>query len=53
MKYEIRNFENKKVGELQLNPDIFSAPLRQDILARMVHWQLGKASGRNPFHQGC
>lgn len=42
MKYEILNFDNKKVGEVQLNPDIFSAPLRQDILARMVHWQLAK-----------
>lgn len=42
MKYEVRNFENKKVGEVQLNPEIFSAPLRQDILARMVHWQLAK-----------
>jgi large subunit ribosomal protein L4 len=42
MKYEIRNFENKKVGEVQLNPVVFSAPLRQDILARMVHWQLAK-----------
>ncbi|MBS0271861.1 MAG: 50S ribosomal protein L4 [Proteobacteria bacterium] len=42
MKYEVRNFDNKKVGEIQLNPDIFSAPLRQDILARMVHWQLAK-----------
>jgi len=42
MKYEVRNFENKRVGEVQLNPEIFSAPLRQDILARMVHWQLAK-----------
>lgn len=42
MKYEIRNFDNKKVGEIQLNPEIFSTPLRQDILARMVHWQLAK-----------
>lgn len=42
MKYEVRNFENKKVGEVQLDPEIFSAPLRQDILARMVHWQLAK-----------
>lgn len=42
MKYEIRNFDNKKVGEVQLNADIFSVPLRQDILARMVHWQLAK-----------
>jgi len=42
MKYEVRNFENKKVGEIQLIPEIFSVPLRQDILARMVHWQLAK-----------
>ncbi|MBL8676587.1 MAG: 50S ribosomal protein L4 [Alphaproteobacteria bacterium] len=42
MKYEVRNFDNKKVGEVTLSPDIFSSPLRQDILARMVHWQLSK-----------
>ena len=42
MKYEVRDFDNKKVGEVQLNPHIFSSPLRQDILARMVHWQLAK-----------
>ena len=42
MKYEIRNFDNKAVGEILLNAEIFSAPLRQDILARMVHWQLAK-----------
>ncbi len=42
MKYEVKNFDNKKVGEIQINPEIFSAPLRQDILARMVHWQLAK-----------
>lgn len=42
MKYEIRNFDNKKVGEIQLNAGIFSLPLRQDILARMVQWQLAK-----------
>jgi len=42
MKYEVRDFDNKKVGEIQLSPEIFSAPLRQDILARMVHWQLAK-----------
>lgn len=42
MKYEIRDFNNKKVGEIQLKSEIFSMPLRQDILARMVHWQLAK-----------
>lgn len=42
MQYEIRNFDNEKVGQIQLSPEIFSTPLRQDILARMVHWQLAK-----------
>ncbi len=42
MKYEVKNFDNKKVGEVQLTPEIFFVPLRQDILARMVHWQLAK-----------
>lgn len=42
MKYEIRDFDNKRRGEVQLSPEIFSSPLRQDILARMVHWQLAK-----------
>src|SRR3990167_3305788 len=48
MKYEIRDFDNKKIGEVQLKPEIFSMPLRQDILARMVHWQL--ASRRSGTH---
>ena len=42
MKYEIKNFENKKVGELTLNPEVFALPTRADILARMVNWQLAK-----------
>ncbi|MBA3813446.1 MAG: 50S ribosomal protein L4 [Alphaproteobacteria bacterium] len=42
MKYEVRDFDNQKVGEVQLNAEIFSMPIRQDILARMVHWQLAK-----------
>ncbi len=42
MKYEVRNLENKKVGDIQLNADIFSVPLRQDVIARMIHWQLAK-----------
>jgi large subunit ribosomal protein L4 len=42
MKYEVRDFDNKKIGEVQLKPEIFSMPIRQDILARMVHWQLAK-----------
>lgn len=42
MKYEVKNIDNKKVGDIQLQEAIFSVPLRQDIVARMVHWQLAK-----------
>jgi large subunit ribosomal protein L4 len=42
MKYEVRDFDNQTIGEVQLSSDIFARPLRQDILARMVHWQLAK-----------
>jgi large subunit ribosomal protein L4 len=52
MKYEIRDFNNKKTGEVQLTPEIFSLPLRQDILARMVHWQLAKRRSGNHQTKG-
>src|SRR3990167_8314160 len=52
MKYEVRNFDKKKVGEIKLSPEIFSAPLRQDILARMVHWQLAKRRSGNHATKG-
>ncbi|HCC25530.1 MAG TPA: 50S ribosomal protein L4 [Holosporales bacterium] len=52
MKYEVRNFDNKKVGEIKLSPEIFSAPLRQGILARMVHWQLAKRRSGNHATKG-
>lgn len=52
MKYEVRDFDNKKIGEVQLNSEIFSIPLRQDILARMVHWQLAKRRSGNHSTKG-
>ncbi len=42
MKYEVKNLENKTVGDIQLQDTIFSVPYRQDIVARMVQWQLSK-----------
>lgn len=42
MKVSIHNLDKKKVGELELNPAVFAVPLRSDILARVVHWQLAK-----------
>ena len=42
MKIDIRNLDNVPVGEVDLNPYLFEADLRPDILARVVHWQLMK-----------
>ncbi len=42
MKVDIINWNKKKVGELDLNPSVFAAPLRSDILSRVIHWQLAK-----------
>ena len=47
MKYEVRTLENKKAGEVTLNPAIFGLPVRSDILARMVNWQLAKRRSGN------
>ena len=42
MKVDIINWDKKKTGELELNPSVFAAPVRGDILARVIHWQLAK-----------
>lgn len=47
MKYEVRTLQNKKAGEVNLNPAIFGLPVRSDILARMVNWQLAKRRSGN------
>lgn len=47
MKYEVRTLENKKAGEVTLNPAIFGLPVRSDILARMVNYQLAKRRSGN------
>ncbi|KPF85108.1 50S ribosomal protein L4 [alpha proteobacterium AAP38] len=42
MKTSIKNLNNETVGEIELSEDVFGLPARQDILARMVLWQLAK-----------
>lgn len=52
MKYDIRNLENEKVGEIDLSSDIFGLPKRADILARMVNFQLAKRRSGNHQTRG-
>ncbi|ARN85323.1 50S ribosomal protein L4 [Candidatus Nucleicultrix amoebiphila] len=42
MKCEIKSIDNKTIGDIELASEIFGLPTREDILARMVHWQLAK-----------
>ena len=40
MKHDVVNLDSKKVGTIELNKDIFSVPIRKDILKDVVNWQL-------------
>jgi large subunit ribosomal protein L4 len=42
MKLQMKSLENKDVGSIELADSVFGLPVRADILARMVHWQLAK-----------
>jgi len=42
MKCQITSLDNKKVGEIELAEEVFGLPVRKDILARAVNWQLNK-----------
>jgi large subunit ribosomal protein L4 len=42
MKTSVKNLNNETVGEIELSEAVFGLPARQDILARMVLWQLAK-----------
>ena len=42
MKATIKNLNNDEVGEIELADDVFALPVRTDILARMVNYQLAK-----------
>mgnify|MGYP002784430607 CR=1 FL=1 len=42
MKIEVLGWDNKKVGDIELNDSVFGAPLRSDILQRVVEWQRAK-----------
>jgi large subunit ribosomal protein L4 len=42
MKCAVTTLENKTAGEIELAEEVFGVPLRRDILARAVNWQLAK-----------
>ena len=42
MKCPVTTLDNKTAGEITLDDAVFGLPVRSDILARMVNWQLAK-----------
>jgi large subunit ribosomal protein L4 len=42
MKLIVRNLDNEEVGDIELADEVFGVPIRRDILARVVNWQLAK-----------
>lgn len=45
-KVEILNWDKKKVGEVELQKEVFEAPVRKDVLHTIVRWQLaGRRQG--------
>src|ERR1700726_3525566 len=42
MKLAVRNLNNQEVGDIELADEVFGVPIRRDILARVVNWQLAK-----------
>jgi large subunit ribosomal protein L4 len=42
MKLNVKNLDNQDVGAIELDETVFGLPVRKDILARMVNYQLAK-----------
>ncbi len=42
MKCAITTLDNKKSGDIELDDTVFGLPVRRDLLARTVNWQLAK-----------
>jgi len=42
MRATVRNLDNQEVGDIELAEEVFGLPVRADILARVVNWQLAK-----------
>ena len=52
MKIDIRTLDNGSAGEAELPDAIFGAAPRQDIMARVVHWQLARRRSGNHKAKG-
>tara|TARA_R110002072_G_scaffold187425_1_gene344160 strand:+ start:1152 stop:1772 length:621 start_codon:yes stop_codon:yes gene_type:complete len=42
MKIAVTTLASKKSGEIELSDEVFGLPVRRDVLARVVYWQMAK-----------
>ncbi len=42
MKLAVKTLDNGSAGDIEVADEVFGVPVRKDILARMVNWQLAK-----------
>jgi large subunit ribosomal protein L4 len=42
MRATVRTLDNQEAGDIELSEEVFGLPVRRDILARVVNWQLAK-----------
>ncbi len=47
MKLEVKTIENRKKGDIELADGVFAITPREDIIARVVKWQLAKRRAGN------
>jgi large subunit ribosomal protein L4 len=47
MKLDIHNFDAEPTGSAELPDEIFGVAPRNDIIARVIHWQLARRRGGN------
>ncbi len=42
MKCDVINLDNQKVGDIELDDSVFGVAVRNDLMARVLNWQLAK-----------
>jgi large subunit ribosomal protein L4 len=48
----VRNFQGETLEEVSVSSEVFAAPVRKDILSRVVLWQLAKRRSGNHKAKG-
>jgi large subunit ribosomal protein L4 len=52
LKVPVRNFQGDTLEECSVSSEVFAAPIRKDILSRVVQWQLAKRRSGNHKAKG-